>query len=258
MSLGPAPHPSPPRYPFTYSNLGFALFRILLPILHSMEAPPGSNPWKDNPNLQPDERAQLFADEYQAIIVANVFGRVNVTGPCTGTPGGDSYAFGYTFPGTSPGTDQSREKQQLQAGPGAWFVSIDQITPVLESLSNIDGKILTADQWNHMQNIDVPAGYENLSNGLGIDELTDSGTGGTGYRWVEKNGGYDNQMASIAFFGSMIPDPNAQGPLYAALFNNSDIWGGPGLVTGWYQCTQCDTLFSPSNGGVCPATGQDA
>jgi CubicO group peptidase (beta-lactamase class C family) len=251
----PAPPPAP-RYPVNYSNVGFALFRILLPMVHSMQAPPGSNWWKDNPSLPVDGRngrAQAFADEYERIIQDNVFGRVAVTGPSTGTPDGpDTFAFGYTWPGNSPGIDQSGLNLGLDAGPGAWFVSINQIRPVLESLSNDnDNRILTKDQWNHMQSIDVPTAYANLGNGLGIDLLTDPANG---YRWVEKNGGFGNQTASIAFFGSMVPDGKTDGPLFAALFMNSDIWGGPGSVSGWYQCTQCNTLFS--NGGVCPATRQ--
>lgn len=243
--------PGGPRYPVNYSNVGFALFRLLLPNVNAMHNP--AHPWRDNTSEPVGVRAQAYANEYERIVADNVFGKVGVTGPTTGPPAGHTYAFGYAFPGSTAGIDQAPENLGLDAGPGAWFISINQLRPVLESLNNIDGKILTAPQWNHMQNIGSPAGFAGTVVGFGIDVLIDSGTG---YRWVEKNGGYENQNASIAFFGSMTPNATTGGPYYAALFVNSDIWGGTGSVTGWYQCTQCDTLFFPSNGGVCPATGK--
>lgn len=219
------PPPQPPKYT-GYCNRAFDLFRILLPTLNGAV---------DDHGLTDDERAYAFAKEYQQIVTQYVFTPVNVSGPFTETPNTNTYAFGYTFPGDSAGNDQSTNPGDsvlfLGAGSGCWFVSIDEITPVLISLTNIDKRILSPDQWNHMQGIDVPPGFENteLGIGLGLDSVFDKqGSGATGYRWVEKNGGYASQASSVAFFGSMVPDHVTNGPLYAALFINSNIESPPG------------------------------
>jgi len=252
--------PLGPRGVYAYSNVGFALFRLLLPKLAGII--------KDSLAVPEQELAHDYAVVYQQIINQKVFGPVGVTGPLTETPEDSTHAFAYNYPGTSSGYDWSVWKypgqtwpgdgQLLWAGSGCWWVSIDQLAPVLESISNVDGRILTPAQWQHMQAIGAPSRYANL--GLGIDELTYT-QGGQTYRWVEKNGGggggdetgSGSVSAAIAIFGA--PDGNTGGPSYAALFINSDISGGTGSATGWYYCSSCGALATPKNGGACPATG---
>jgi hypothetical protein len=265
-----SPHPAPgtpplgPRGKAAYSNIGFALFRILLPNIVGLVS-------TDPPGQYEQQRADEYAIQYQNILNDNIWGQLKIVGPSQGTPPGNEHAFMYVYPGSSPGYDWSQwqyagqtspgEGQPLVAGAGTLWVSIDQFAQVLDSINKIDQRLLTLDQWSHMQGIGVPSGYETY--GMGIDQLTAT-LNNTQYRWVEKNGGLSWFVSSgsgyfstsVAFFGSMQPGSNPDnGPFYAALFLNSNISCGPGTVAGWYQCTQCDTLFFPSNGGVCPATG---
>jgi Beta-lactamase len=262
-----SPHPAPgtpplgPRGKAAYSNVGFALFRLLLPNIVGLVS-------TDPPGQYEQQRAEEYAIQYQNILNDNIWEQLKIVGPSQGTPPGNEHAFMYVYPGSSPGYDWSQwkypgqtspgEGQPLVAGAGTLWVSIDQFAQLIDSINKMDQSLLTVDQWSHMQGIGVPSGYENY--GMGIDDLAVT-VNNNQYRWVEKNGGISwfvssgagSFTASVAFFGSMQPGPNPDnGPFYAALFLNSDISGGPGTVAGWYQCTQCDTLFSPSNGGVCP------
>ena len=264
-----------------YSNTGFALFRLLLPMLNGLN---------DNPGASADERAEVYALEYAAVIQNLVFDPVAAGGADTATPADGNYAFGYWYPWSSPGSDWSTWKypgqtlpgqgEPLWAGSGCWWVSIDQMAKVLDSLNRIDGKIISATQWNHLQGNDLPLGVVGFGGprgfqglGLGLDSVVDSATG---YRWLEKNGSASTPQgtmtSSVAFFGSPTPGPRAgrptgvpatsKGPLYAALFINSDIFQGPGVSAGagaqndWYYCTVCQSLFFAGHGdGQCPVGG---
>jgi Beta-lactamase len=269
LSPTPAPGTPPlgPRGSYAYSNVGFALLRLLLPNVVGLVP-------TTTPGQYEQDRAYQYATQFQAILNDNLWGQLGIVGPSQGTPAGADHAFMYVYPGSSPGNDWSQwqypgqtwpgEGQPLIAGAGTCWVSIDQLTPVLDSINKIDQRLLTLAQWAHMQGIGVPAGYENY--GMGIDRLTVS-LGNNQYRWVEKNGGlglFDSAgsgslTASVAFFGSMESGANPDnGPFYAALFINSDISGAPGSENGWFRCTKCDSLFKPSNGNgnVCPANGK--
>ena len=267
--LSPTPAPgTPPLTPigqYAYSNVGFALFRLLLPNIVGLVATTA-------PGQYEQDRSYEYAVQFQNILNDNIWQQLGITGPSQGTPPGDSHAFMYFYPGSSSGYDWSQWKYQGQTLPGlgqpliagaaTCWISIDQITPVLDSINKMDQRLLTTAQWSHMQGIDVPSGFE--GRGLGIDRLTVN-IGSNQYRWVEKNGaltwsvsqGSGTLATSVAFFGSMESgsDPN-QGPFYAALFLNSDVTGGPGSDNAWFECTKCASLFKPSNGNICPANHQ--
>ena len=264
-----SPHPAsgtPPllaRGTRAYSNVGFALFRLLLPNIVGLVP-------TDPPGQYEQQRSLAYATSYRDILNDNIWEQLNITGPSQGTPPGNDHAFMYVYPGSSPGYDWSQwqypgqtlagEGQPLCAGAGFACVSIDWFTPVLDSINKMDQRLLTVDQWSHMQGIGVPSGYEGY--GMGIDELTVS-LNNNQYRWVEKNGGLGWFVssgggvlsASVAFFGSMQPGTNPDnGPFYAALFINSDISGGPGATNAWFYCQKCNSLFTNSStGNVCPA-----
>jgi hypothetical protein len=214
-----------------------------------------------------------YATQYQNILVDNIYEQLGITGPSQSTPPGDDHAFMYYNPVTIPGYDWSQwkyagqtlpeEGQMLIAGAATLWISIDQFTEIIESINKIDQKLLTPDQWNHMQGIGAPAGFEGY--GLGIDRLTVS-LNNTQYRWVEKNGALSWDIvsagggltASVAFFGNQESgtDPNA-GPFYAALFLNSNLSGGAGTSNAWFRCTLCDSLYTNASGGnICPANGK--
>jgi CubicO group peptidase (beta-lactamase class C family) len=233
---------------YNYSDIGYAFFRLLLPIIDGMA---------DARKSPIAVRATNFATRFAAIINREVFEPVGVTGPdSTGT---GTYAYAYGFPGTGPGVDWNTvpEASALYAGAGAgWFLSIDDFTPVLDSLNRVDGAIVTAQQWTDMQ-VGV-ADATGVSRPLGLDNLVDPDP--PSYRWVQKNGGDEHGYsgASCAFFGSTTgPAPIKNAPLYGALFVNSpissSISGGLNAQNSWYACQKCFGLFYVGNGdGKCP------
>jgi CubicO group peptidase (beta-lactamase class C family) len=240
-----------------YSNLGFGLFRLLLPTLNGM---------KDDAAWSDDVRAKNFATAYEELIQTRVFGAVGAHGASTNPPA--NCAFSYAYPVTAPGYDPATYRYPGQdipggglwlcAGAGCWSVSADQIAPVLESIAKNDGRILSTLQWLVMQGKEAPPNVP--TGGLGLDMLTDDWSpGNTGFRWVEKNGGADGFASSIAFFGAPAGDPNYPAASYwASLFINSNI-GGPAQLPGWNWCKNCGTLFYAANanngiGGACPAS----
>jgi hypothetical protein len=99
-----------------------------------------------------------------------------------------------------------------------------------------DGRILTPAQMHDME-----------TTPLGWDVTKDS----TGYRWVEKNGGWGSNgtsiSTSIALFGPGV---------FGALFMNSDV-SAPGFQNNWQWCSKCQTLVFSGGGspGGCPAGG---
>jgi CubicO group peptidase (beta-lactamase class C family) len=184
-----------------YSNYNFSIFRILLP-------------WIDGFVDDPPNRAAKLAAAYVKLVEQHVFEPVGATGvdtkPPTSGPQASAYAFSYKFPGSASGHDWGDDS--LGSGAAGWYLAIDDIAKVLNSLNKNDGKILTSGQLTDMQ-----------STPLGWDTMTD----GTGYRWVEKNGGWgfgDTSIStSIALFGPGV---------FGALFINSDQTpNNPGAAT---------------------------
>src|SRR5262249_52270710 len=143
----------------------------------------------------------------------------------------------YAFPGTAPGVDWGDET--LVAGSYGWWVSIDDIMPVLASLAAVDGAIVSQHQWDLMEGrVDAGMG---LGVSLAIDALTSPNA--PGYRWTEKTGGAfwngTPVTTTACIFGStggLRPGSNtpfapiANAPFYGALFINSDVAGyGPDI-----------------------------
>lgn len=181
-----------------YSNYNFAIFRILLPIINGFVDDPAN-------------RAQKLADSYVNIVEQNVFAPVGVAGmlakPPASGPQATGYAFSYQFPGTSKGVNWGDDT--LGVGAAGWYLAIEDIAEVLNSLNKNDGRILTKPQVQDME-----------KTVMGWDKSDD----GSGHRWVEKNGGWGSNnttiSTSVVLFG---------GGMFAALFLNSDISGEAGV-----------------------------
>ena len=209
-----------------YSNYNFSIFRVLLP-------------WIDGFVDDPPNRAAKLAAAYVKLVQNNVFEPVGAIGvdtkPPASGPQSSAYSFAYAYPGTSGGYDWG--DNSLGAGAAGWYLAIDDIVQVLNSLNKNDGRILTTAQVLDME-----------ATKMGWDATTD----GSGYRWVEKNGGWGGGggtiSTSIALFGPGV---------YGALFMNSDF-SGPGRQTNWKACAKCETLVFAGNAsaGQCPAGGQ--
>jgi CubicO group peptidase (beta-lactamase class C family) len=181
-----------------YSNYNFAIFRILLPIIDGFVDDPA-------------HRAAKLAAAYVRLAQIHVFEPVGATAveakpPASGAQA-TAYAFSYKFPGTAAGHDWGDDT--LMVGAAGWYLAIEDVAKVLNSLNKNDGRILTSAQRADME-----------ATPLGWDTKTD----GTGYRWVEKNGGWgsgDTSIStSVALFGPGV---------YGALFMNSDISGEPNV-----------------------------
>jgi CubicO group peptidase (beta-lactamase class C family) len=181
-----------------YSNYNFAIFRILLPIIDGFVDDPA-------------HRAQKLADAYVKIVADNVFAPVGVTGmlakPPASGPQATGYAFSYQYPGTSKGVDWGDDT--LIVGAAGWYLAIEDVAEVLNSLNKNDGRILTKAQVQDME-----------TSVMGWDKAKDS----AGNRWVEKNGGWGANnttiSTSVVLFGA---------GLFGAMFLNSDISGEPGV-----------------------------
>lgn len=97
--LSPTPTPgTPPLGPrgvAAYSNVGFALFRLLLPNIVGLipTTPPGQ---------YEQERAFQYATAFQQILNDNQLGQLGITGPSQGTPPGNDHAFMYFYPSKCP------------------------------------------------------------------------------------------------------------------------------------------------------------
>ncbi len=208
-----------------YSNYNFSIFRVLLPLIDG---------FVDDPL----NRAAKLAAAYIKIVETNVFEPVGAVGvdakPPAAGPQATAYAFSYQYPGTNKGTDWGDDS--LGAGAAGWYLAIDDIDKVLFSLNKNDGRILTPAQMQDME-----------ATQLGWDVRKDA----TGYRWVEKNGGWGANgttiSTSIALFGPGV---------YGALFINSDK-SGPGLQNNWQRCSKCQALAFVGSAtlGACPAGG---
>jgi CubicO group peptidase (beta-lactamase class C family) len=208
-----------------YSNYNFSIFRVLLPMINGFTDDPAN-------------RAAKLAAAYVNIVEKEVFEPVGAFGvdakpPATG-PQATGYAFSYLYPGTTPGHDWG--DGTLGVGAAGWYLAIEDIEKVLYSLNMNDGRILTQAQMQDME-----------ATPLGWDVTRDS----TGYRWVEKNGGWGANgtsiSTSIALFGPGV---------FGALFMNSDV-SAHGFQNNWQWCSKCQTLAFAGGGspGSCPAGG---
>jgi CubicO group peptidase (beta-lactamase class C family) len=223
--VNPANPINPNDHNRCYSNYNFGIFRVLLP-------------WIDGFVDDPPNRAAKLAAAYIKLVQQHVFEPVGAMGvdakPPASGPQATGYAFSYKYPGTTSGYDWG--DSSLGVGGAGWYLSIDDIAKVLYSLNKNDGRILTQTQWQDMQ-----------ATQLGWDRLTDN----SGYRYVEKNGGWGANgttiSTSIALFGPGV---------FGALFMNSDVLGS-GLQNNWQYCTKCHALTFAGNAnlGDCPAGG---
>ena len=164
-----------------YSNCNFAIFRIVLPIFDGH-------------------------DNYVTLCQKNVFdlmgaGAVVDCQPPPSWPQASAYAYQHQFPGSSPGANPG-DLVSTSGGFG-WYLTIEDMAKVLHSLNLNDGRILTPTQWADMTKFPP----------LGLDIFSDS----RGYRWVEKNGGWNlgtTTMTTAAIFGAGV---------YGVLWMNSDM-----------------------------------
>jgi CubicO group peptidase (beta-lactamase class C family) len=208
-----------------YSNYNFAIFRVLLPLIDGFVDDPANRPAK-------------LASTYIKIVETNVFEPVGATGvdakPPASGPQASAYAYSYLYPGTNGGFNWGDDS--LGVGAAGWYLAIEDIEKVLYSLNKNDGRILTPAQLQDMQA--TPMGWDTKQDG-------------TGYRWVEKNGGWGwngtSISTSIALFGPGV---------FGALFINSDI-SGPNLQNNWQWCSKCQALTFAGNAslGNCPEGG---
>ena len=188
-----------------YSNLNFAIFRVLLPTIDGYT---GSD-------------AQTRADRYVKLVQDNVFTPIGVSNVGCKPPSSGTYAFSYKFPGSAAGTDWG--DTSLWCGGAGWTLSANELGKMLMSLNSSDGKILSKAQFRDMET--NPA-----SHAIGWDSVTNGG-----YRWVEKNGGFTSGSGavlstSIAIFGGNSDPANLVPGFAGTLLINSDGGSANGVL----------------------------
>jgi Beta-lactamase len=228
-----------------YTNIGYGLLRLLIPVAAGFNYPPLTNPLLViDPSVDPNN---LFSTKYVELVNQYVFAPVGVTGMnCEPPSGSDTYALTYEYPGTSPGYDwttQDGVELYLLAGPGGWWVSLEDMVPVMTQLSQGGGSILTSAQWDQMLNI---VKGEVTSNPNGWDHVK----GSVPPYWIVKNGGVGSDSpvsdttSVFAIFGTQT---------WGVAVANSDICG-PDMQRGWQWCHKCTSMwYTVSGNGACPA-----
>ena len=227
-----------PKKPYLYCNIGYSLLRLLIPAAAGFNYPHSALP---DPNT-------AFSTKYVELVNQHVFAPVGVTAmACEPPTGSKNYALTYQYPGTSPGYDWRETNNlplYLQAGPGGWWVSLEDMAPVMANLSKTGGLILTPAQWEQMLHIvngtviDYPNGWDQVE-------------GSVPPNWIMKNGGITsgttpptNTTTVFAIFGTQT---------WGVLAVNSDICG-PNTQRGWQCCQRCTTMWYAATGkGECPA-----
>jgi hypothetical protein len=190
---------------YCYSNYNFSIFRILLPMIEGFL------------DVAPSQRPQRLANQYVQIVQANVFNPVGATNvACKPASQDKTYAFSYEFPGILRGHDWGDNTSGC--GAAGWYLSAEDISKVLLSLDEKDGKILDDNHFNTMEDNALGWDYTQLFH----------------RRYLQKNGLWtwsanNNNTSistSIAIFGSRsLPGPAIVG----ILFLNSDIAREPGI-----------------------------
>jgi len=192
-----------------YSNLNFALFRILLPRIMGYGG---------------DDETE-YANRYVQIVQDTVFTPLGITDVDCAPPKNSEYALAHAFPGNQPGHDFG-DQRKLCGGEG-WYLSVEDLGKLLLSLNGADGRILTDAEFRDMQ--DNPAVHP-----VGWDWNCPSNCSPpvAGVRWIEKNGlleyngGPPLVTTSIAIFGGANKTPYLPGAV-GVLFVNSDIANAP-------------------------------
>ena len=185
-----------------YSNLNFAIFRVLLPMIEGYTG-----------NI-----AATRADKFVTLVQNNVFKPVDVANADCKPLDQNTHAFSYVFPGGMPGVDWGDAR--LICGGAGFTLSATELGKMMLSLNAGDGKILSPGQFHDME-ID-PAAHA-----IGWDWVTRDG-----YRWVEKNGGFRNAAnililsTSIAIFGGNSDPAHLTPGVIGTLLVNSNIASG--------------------------------
>jgi CubicO group peptidase (beta-lactamase class C family) len=186
-----------------YSNYNFSIFRILLPMIE------GFTDTGTNTDLA--KRPERLAAAYVQIVQASVFDPIGLHDvqckPAASGGAAKSYAFSYAFPGTSSGWDWGDDT--LGCGHAGWYLSVDDVASLLLHIRDGDGLVVSKAQSDTMEKLV-----------LGWDVAVD----GSGYRYVEKNGGWGWNGTSLSTTAAIF------GPgVIGVLFVNSDISGSPGV-----------------------------
>ena len=191
-----------------YSNINFAIFRILLPRIMGYGG---------------DDEGE-YAARYVQIVQDKVFKPVGIMDADCKPPSKGAYALAYTFPGTSSWDFGDRRST---CGGEGWYLSVEDLGAVLLSINGVDGRILDVPLLHNMETI--PALHA-----LGWDCPSTNCPSLSGYRWLEKNGALQHAKpgpkvnTSIAIFGGASGTPFAPGAI-GVLFANSDIANAPDL-----------------------------
>jgi hypothetical protein len=195
-----------------YSNLNFALFRILLPRIMGYAG---------------DDEDE-YAERYVQIVQQNVFTPLGITDVDCDAPKDNVYAWAHAFPGDTPGHDFG-DRRKLCGGEG-WYLSVEDLGKVLLSLNGADGRILSDAQFLDVEfNAAIPihaVGWDCPS--VVPNNPSNCAPPAKGARWMEKNGlleyngGPPLVTTSIAIFGGANKTPYLPGAV-GILFVNSDV-----------------------------------
>ena len=210
-----------------YSNYNFAILRVLLPKLNG-----------NAEDASQASRPATLAAQYISLVQQNEFDLVGAPNVSCVAPVNSTYAFAYLYPGSKKGFDWG--DNSLGCGAAGWYLSVDDMSKVMVSLANGDGKILVHNPLRRVSGVVglQPAGPV-LNGAYGKDLFQDMKDGSLGfdrplfgsvstYPEFEKNGGWgancdangnncEQISTSVAVFG-----PGVVG----ILFLNSNVSGG--------------------------------
>ena len=212
-----------------YSNYNFSILRLLLPKLNG-----------NAEDASQASRPATLAAQYISLVQQNEFDLVGAPNVSCAAPNNSTYAFAYLYPGSKKGFDWG--DNSLGCGAAGWYLSVDDMSKVMVSLANGDGKILVHNPLRRIVAVGglQPAGpvlngtagkdlFQDMKDSsLGFDEPL-FGTPNPPYPEFEKNGGWgancdangnncEQISTSVAVFG-----PGVVG----ILFLNSNVSGGP-------------------------------
>jgi CubicO group peptidase (beta-lactamase class C family) len=215
-----------------YSNFNFAIFRILIPKMEGFAE-----------DQNQSTRPQTLADQYQQTAQKYVFNPVGRPGVACKPPGGaaaSTYSFVYQNPGNLPGFDWG--DTSLICGAAAWYLSVEDMGSVLLSLNKGDSKVLSPTEFSQTETQHL--GWDKTK----IDDFDLGATVHTGFRELEKNGGWSacaqaqangvctdsvSLSTAIAILGGSSTTPGFVG----VLFVNTGV-NATGVLEGAYNASR--------------------